>query len=142
MIRLRGHHLLCILTYQGTGYTKIFCRNFDRVLKRLSTAETIEIIAGPDDICLPRLRDGADRDVHCHLHHIDERDQRALDAVGPLLGMVLKPGSRIALTAATIHRLRRAFQNNTIRSACCDCSWQALCTDIANTNFEGAHLSG
>jgi len=38
-IRLRAHHLLCILTYVGKGYTPGFTVNYDRVARRMSDGE-------------------------------------------------------------------------------------------------------
>lgn len=52
-IRLRGHHLLCLLGYRGMGYSADFCVNMTAIYETLRTKpETeIEIITGPDDVC-------------------------------------------------------------------------------------------
>ena len=61
MIKLRPHHLLCILTYVGKGYSKPFTENFDAICERINQGErNVEIIKGPDDVCAPRLCDPED----------------------------------------------------------------------------------
>ena len=81
MIRLRPHHLLCMLTYAGRGYTPRFTSGMDDLIHRLGQGEEILLIEGPDDICLPWIdeaAEGADiREPHCHEARITGRDQRA-----------------------------------------------------------------
>ena len=74
-VRLRAHHLLCMLTYVGKGYTQSFTVNYDRVAERLNRGEEIEIVAGPDDICAPLLCGDA---AHCFRKSVSERDAKAL----------------------------------------------------------------
>jgi hypothetical protein len=52
-IRLRGHHLLCLLGYRGMGYSEAFCKNMTSIYEtlRLDPQTQVEIVAGPDDIC-------------------------------------------------------------------------------------------
>lgn len=56
MINMRGHHLLCVLTFEGAGYSQRFTRNLAAIVERLSAGEEILIVAGPDDICAPVVR--------------------------------------------------------------------------------------
>ncbi len=39
MVRLRAHHLLCLLTYVGKGYSEAFVRRADALAARLSAGE-------------------------------------------------------------------------------------------------------
>jgi hypothetical protein len=53
-IPLRAHHLLCLLGFQGIGYTAGFIKNFEKV-KRLIEQKpdiTIEVVDDCDVICL------------------------------------------------------------------------------------------
>ncbi len=43
-ITLRAHHLLCVLTYSGKGYSPAFVTNFDSVVRRLQAGEALEIL--------------------------------------------------------------------------------------------------
>ena len=48
-IRLRPHHLLCLLTYSGKGYSAAFTANYDVIAGQISQGEDILIVEGPDD---------------------------------------------------------------------------------------------
>jgi hypothetical protein len=54
-VRLRGHHLLCLLTFVGKGYTPAFTANYRRIVARLNEGAAVELVDGPDDICAPML---------------------------------------------------------------------------------------
>ena len=53
MIRLRHHHLMCMHTYSGTGYSGDFCRNMEQILRTLrrNPDTVIALSAACDDIC-------------------------------------------------------------------------------------------
>jgi hypothetical protein len=131
-IRLRAHHLLCMLTFVGEGYTPAFTENYIRIARRLSSGEDIELVDGPDDICAPLLSGAA---AHCHNESVVARDRAAAQAVGRLLGMAVWKGTRIYPDAALLKRLRRNFALGTIRKACDECEWSELCNDIAERGF-------
>ncbi|MDJ0930339.1 DUF1284 domain-containing protein [Breoghania sp.] len=50
-VELRGHHLLCLLTYVGNGYSATFSAAYDKVVERLNSGKEVEIVRGPDAIC-------------------------------------------------------------------------------------------
>lgn len=127
-VRLRGHHLLCMLTYIGKGYSPAFVDNYDTIARRLSGGEDIEIIDGPDDICQPLLCTG---DCHCFNENVVVRDRLALNAVSDLLETTIAAGSDFELDAARLALMRTAFAAGIIRKACRSCEWSDLCTRIA-----------
>lgn len=137
-LRLRAHHLLCLLTYVGKGYTPAFVAHYDKVVARLEAGEAVELVEGPDEICAPMLADGH----HCFNASIKERDAQAREAVALWLGRSLETGARLALDAATIARLRAGFAEGTIRAACLGCQWAPLCDDIAASGFRAVRLHG
>ncbi|OMF37283.1 hypothetical protein BK133_06690 [Paenibacillus sp. FSL H8-0548] len=63
-IRLRGHHLLCLLGYRGMGYSDDFCTNMTIIYETLRTSPhtEVEIVIGPDDVCKAYPPDKA---YHC-----------------------------------------------------------------------------
>ncbi|MBD2868191.1 DUF1284 domain-containing protein [Paenibacillus arenilitoris] len=73
-IRLRGHHLLCLLGFRGMGYSEEFCVNMTAIYERLRTEPDteVEIITGPDDICRAYP---PDKPPHCEgtVYGLDER---------------------------------------------------------------------
>jgi hypothetical protein len=141
-VRLRGHHLLCLLTYRGEGYSPAFVANLDRITARLAAGEEALLVDGPDDVCRPLVE--AQRDAaHCGLARVRERDRQALAALAGRLGRPLAPGERLVLDPATVAGLRAAFAAGTIRAACAGCEWDGVCTNIAGTGFAaGVRLSG
>lgn len=137
-IRLRPHHLLCMLTYVGKGYTDAFCTNFDAITARLGAGEDILVVAGPDDVCAPvETLEGH----HCHEAGIVERDAAAAASVAELLGIPAGEGALFALSAERLAMLRSAFQARTIRAACSDCEWSALCDGIADAGYPDIRLT-
>ncbi len=129
MIRLRPHHLLCLLTYAGKGYTPAFTANFDAIAERLNGGEAIAVVDGPDDICAPLLDDP---DAHCRRDSVTARDRLAAEA---LSGFLENAG-----TLPDIAALRSAFAAGTIRTACAGCEWSGLCSDIAASGFAGTRV--
>jgi hypothetical protein len=135
-IRLRAHHLLCMLTFAGEGYTPEFVANFDRIVARIGSGEAVELVDGPDDVCAPLAETG---DAHCDEPSVRRRDRDALRALAaadrPL------PATRpLILDRAAIAELRVQFAAGTIRAACSGCSWSPLCTGIAAAGYTATRL--
>lgn len=139
-IRLRPHHLLCMLTYVGKGYTPGFVANYDRLARRIAHGEPILVVAGPDDVCAPLLGPDGPPNIHCHDPSITERDRRAARAVRDLLRIAIAPGTHILPDAALIARLRRAFTAGTIRAACAACAWAPLCDRVAERGYPDTRI--
>lgn len=137
-VRLRAHHLLCMLTYVGKGYSPAFVENYEVIAARLSTGEEIELVAGPDDICGPLT---ADSEAHCHGASVIERDRAAADAVARLIGSPLPLGARITPTSALLTRLRKTFATGEIRTACSGCEWSDLCDSVAEGGYMGVRVA-
>jgi hypothetical protein len=131
IVRLRAHHLLCILTFAGKGYSPAFVANMAGLVARIGAGEPIEVVAGPDDICAPL--EGSD-DIHCHEPSVLMRDGEASRALA-------LPGMRpLVLDRAAIAALREQFAAGAIRGACAGCSWFGLCTEIASAGYPVASL--
>lgn len=138
IVSLRPHHLLCMLTYLGKGYTPDFVRTYDRVMARLNAGASVEIVSGPDDICQGWLLDDG---CHCHNDSVLNRDAAAARDIGRLLQTDIAPGQPLRLGPEHIATLRGAFAKGQIRTACRGCEWQAMCSAIATRGFKGCHLS-
>nr|WP_250809611.1 DUF1284 domain-containing protein [Neorhizobium tomejilense] len=134
-VRLRPHHLLCMLTFVGEGYSPAFVASYRRLAGRLSAGEPIEIVSGPDDICAPLL---SDEDAHCFGASVAGRDAAALADIARLLGRELKTGAVITSNQALFEKLRRAFSAGVTRDACTGCEWSSLCDRIAGEDYKGA----
>ena len=136
-ISLRPHHLLCMLTYVGKGYSPAFTANYDVIAGRLSAGEEIMIVTGPDDICQPLLESG---DAHCLTDSVEQRDRLAAEDLANLLARPIAAGQHFLLDAATLTRQRAAFAQGQLRTACSRCEWADLCTEIAGEDFAAARV--
>ncbi|KAA0968979.1 DUF1284 domain-containing protein [Aureimonas fodinaquatilis] len=136
-LRLRPHHLLCMLNYVGLGYNDAFVANYDQVIARVNAGEDIEIVAGPDDICAPLLKEG--REAHCLTQGVKIRDAAAARDIAALVGLPTEEGSLLIVTLDMAQQLRGSFATK-LRRACHGCEWSALCSTIAGRDFTGAHL--
>jgi hypothetical protein len=142
-IRLRGHHLLCVLTFMGKGYTPAFIENLGRVADSLTKGAAIVIVEGIDDVCAAMHNEkGAlcESGEHCLGARSKIRDRLALVALSEALDRPLPIGGTIHLSPADYHRLRRLFTEGKIRQACEGCKWNGLCTAIAERGFRGTRL--
>lgn len=138
-IRLRAHHLLCMLTYVGKGYTPAFTAGYDRIAERLSRGEEIVIVEGPDDVCAPLL---GEAEPHCFNESVLERDWQAARDVGDLLGRRIGVGERIAPDALLLARLRAGFAAGLTRTACTGCEWTDLCGAVVANGWSGVKVGG
>ncbi len=138
-IRLRPHHLLCILTYVGKGYSPAFTANYDAIAQRIADGEEILLVEGPDDICAPLMEED---EPHCLGDSVAQRDRDAAEAVSELLSLPVEGDDRIVLDARRIGHLRGAFEVGTIRKACTGCEWAPLCTGIAADGFGDTRIGG
>ena len=128
-VRLRAHHLLCILTFAGEGYSPAFTANLAAIVARIGAGEPVDVIEGPDDICAPLA---AGSDAHCAQTSVLERDREAQRQLGI--------SGRLVLDAAAIAALRIQFAAGTIRGACAGCEWFGLCSGIAAAGYTVAAL--
>jgi hypothetical protein len=136
-VRLRSHHLLCLLTFVGKGYSAAFIANYDAIAKRLGRGEDVLIVSGPDDICQPML---GEAESHCSGESAAGRDELAARDVGKLFARPIQAGARFSLDAATVGRLRTAFSTGVTREACQGCEWAGLCTTVAAGGYRDVRL--
>jgi uncharacterized protein len=51
LIRLRGHHLICLHFFSGEGFQTEFIENLREIIKNAEAGEEVCACSGPDDIC-------------------------------------------------------------------------------------------
>lgn len=126
-----------MLTYVGKGYNPAFTDNYDKVIARLVTGEDILIQEGPDEICHPLL---AAKEAHCFRDSVLERDAKAAQDIGQLLGRPLQAGDVIALQGVILDQFRKAFRSGLTRSGCTGCEWFDLCSAVSQMGYSGTRL--
>ena len=137
-IRLRPHHLLCMLTFAGRGHSAGFVARMTRVLRLAAQGRAVRVVAGPDDICSGN--GGKAAGGHCRTLRLRGRDARAVHDLRRVGLAPAHPGALLRINGARIARARRAFASGAIRSACAGCAWKALCDRLAEQRFAGCLL--
>jgi uncharacterized protein len=114
-IRLRGHHLLCLLGFRGMGYSEHFAENMRAVYERLRKEPevTIEIVRGVDDLCccFP-----SDQPNHCDQASVHSRDETVIHHLG------LRVGEKITW-AQILQTIRTNLKPTHITLWCQGCPW-------------------
>ncbi|WP_088830207.1 DUF1284 domain-containing protein [Paenibacillus tyrfis] len=115
-IRLRGHHLLCLLGYRGMGYSESFCDNMTAVYETLRKHPDtrIELVEGPDDICSAFPKE---QPPHCDGHSVYDRDARVLNKLGLYTGSAMTWADICAAVSATM-------RPHDIGLLCSSCPWE------------------
>jgi hypothetical protein len=120
-MQLRGHHLLCLLGFDGHGYSPKFIAKMHDLsaLYRSQADMLIEITADTDEVCAacPYV-DGPD----CGIHPITDRllrkmDQRILTHLG------LVPGKKYA-KHDILQRIAERMRPEDIHFLCSGCVWK------------------
>ena len=119
MIKLRGHHLLCLHGFRGFGYSPEFVSNMTSIRDKLlnSPELEVEVNTSPDDICsvCPHLAE--DR---CARKNGSEDRTSGKDAV-ILERLSLSAGDR--LPSGKLFTLAAERFGQGIDDLCSNCSW-------------------
>ena len=123
-IPLRAHHLLCLLGFQGIGYTADFIRNFHKV-KRLVEQNPdleIEVVEACDVVCIqcPNAQ-GLDcyKGGLSENRNVRDMDRRVMEKLG------IKPGDRFK-AREIFDLIREKIKPGDLQDICCGCEWQTL----------------
>ena len=79
VVKLRGHHLICLHFFHGEGYNTEYIENLSNVLK-IATYNEIEICDGMDDVCrkCPYMKDEKCSYKEHADEEIKEMDEKAM----------------------------------------------------------------
>ncbi|MBY0223183.1 DUF1284 domain-containing protein [Sporosarcina aquimarina] len=118
MIKLRGHHIFCLLGYRGMGYSEEYAENMTKIQITLRTQPDtlIQIIKGPDHLCA-KFPEG--QPYHCEDKGIYVRDSEILKRLGLTFSDVL-PWREVE------RRIRVEILPSDIATICETCSWRSL----------------
>jgi uncharacterized protein len=126
MIRLRPHHLLCVLGFQGKGYSDDFTANMAGIVDKLRAPDgdgvQIEVTVTADSICAPcphKAGEGCVKDAQ--IRALDQRHAQALGLVG---------GTRLSWGQAQA-RIVENVAPGSLAALCAGCQWlpYGLCED-------------
>ena len=133
-IRLRGHHLLCLLGYRGMGYSPEYVENMTAIHNRLRvTPQTpVMLVGGVDDLC---DKFPLSQEYHCEDDNVNERDHMILEYLGIQRGDML-PWRNIQSQLATV------FHPSDINVLCptCSCRKYGVCAEGIQAIRDGQGL--
>jgi hypothetical protein len=122
-LKIRSHHLLCILGFRGLGYSEEFVSNMRRVVGELRSDPTfpITLVVGCDAICVscPHNKEGkclrsANSEVDVPLQDLDLLKRLGLEA-----------GSQMP-AGETWEEVRERLAPGDLAEICGDCEWLGL----------------
>ncbi|MDE1900513.1 MAG: DUF1284 domain-containing protein [Alphaproteobacteria bacterium] len=144
-VRLRWHHVLCILNHGGDSHTPAHAAHIGRIIRKIEGGAAIKITAGADDICGGFAAGDAIRCNHamsCDRNRtLRMLDQWArADICAALQIPALQAGGDLVLKTGEIKQLRLAYAAGRARTACGACRWKDACAEMAGKNYQGARL--
>lgn len=118
-ISLRSHHFLCLLGFQGKGYSPKFVRNFQKVFDHTQKSEDIsfQVVQGADRICAPcpnRRSRGCTQEEK--IQQLDRNHSEALE---------LKEGEVLSWKDAK-KRIASRLTLQRFHQICSGCEWKKL----------------
>jgi hypothetical protein len=121
LLKLRGHHLVCLHLFRGEGYDPEFVENLMKILERAEAGEEIVVSEGADDVCkmCPYLKKGTclyDKDSDAGIR---EMDKTALKLLG------LRTKDRIAWL--NIRKKLPDIFSEWAHKYCMECDWRWAC---------------
>ena len=130
-MELRGHHLLCLLLFEGKGYDAAFTENMRRTRERFIEQGAL-ICDGADDICkcCPNLTEDG-----CALGDPSDMDESTKAALGTQTGAFIK--GRDAAAAAYL------LDGESFLGICGGCRWYraGVCSAVKlHERIEGLEL--
>jgi hypothetical protein len=123
-IPLRAHHLLCLLGFQGIGYTADFIRNFHKVKRMVEQNPDleIEVVDSCDVVCIQCPNS---HDLDCYKgglsdnRTVKEMDRRLIEKLEIKAGDHFKARELFAL-------VREKIKPEDLRDICRGCEWLSL----------------
>lgn len=116
-MRIRAHHLLCLSTFRGEGYSPDFVAHMWEVFHWARAGGEAVLVAEEDEICRPCPLKGTCRAIH--------RDRRLLRATGWSEGETVNLGDRIRELIPERARW--------VKITCRGCPWEATCSALTPT---------
>lgn len=123
VIKIRAHHLLCTILYQGKGYDEKFTSYMNQLVNEIAASDGIVLIVGPDEACAncPNLNE----DKICVLN---ENDSLSKDTT--LLRVLNLKDNEVYDRKELIAFLKESITEEIFNSVCATCRWhkEGLCS--------------
>jgi hypothetical protein len=125
-MKIRGHHLLCLLGFQGLGYNPEFIRRMEEVRTALEKGPIfpIKVVAEGDDICsvCSYYQAGKCRKGKFSAKRTEESDRKIIKALGLKKDQVIESSRVISLIREKLGTFSELVK------ICGKCDWREVCT--------------
>jgi hypothetical protein len=123
VIFLRPHHLLCLLNFQGKGYSEAFIQNVVQILNTLKNKHNEQLICvvnGCDDICksCPQKTQ-----IGC-------RDEKKISALDMAYTKILNVNERDVFSFCKMQQIIAKLHEHEFQRICKTCCWFDICLDL------------
>lgn len=145
-IRLRGHHLICLLSFVGKGYGRAFVENFVGVAKEISAGQNnIQIVDCADDICRAPNKEPCRQAEACQRRgdEILRADELALSLINQsaIVFPLLQPFTSLQFSHRIVQQLREAMASGKFLPLCSPCPWwEGVCKSVVENKFKDVIL--
>ena len=118
MKKLRPHHGLCTLFFEGKGYSEPFVRHMETVLREASTGARFCLTTEADEICAhcPNRRGN-----QCNSPKALDYDRQVLRRIG------LSEGDTVTLPDLQHLVEKRILRPGQLEAVCGGCHWAPIC---------------
>lgn len=124
---LHPHHCICILNYEGKGYSEEFNENMGRIVKSLASDTVIKLSCTPDCVCSAcknRVEvSGKDRIGCSFAEKVSRYDSALLKVIGFSEGDEVEWGELRKRVMTTVMNKKSSLAN-----ICGDCEWFGICS--------------
>jgi hypothetical protein len=121
MVKLRGHHLVCLHFYHGDGISEQYQANLKQKIKQVQQDDQVTVADGADDICLacPHLINSLCQGC--------AREEEAILTADRLARELLncKVGSQLGWN--DIKQRLKSAPPDWFKTFCRDCAWAGYC---------------
>jgi len=126
-MKLRAHHLICLLGFIGLGYSKDYVDNMTKIVDQLSPSTLIEVSSKPDAICAPCPFLG---EKGCQERGSESEEVVRNRDLAVMKRLNIVAGDRITWSEIE-ERIRSSISPEDLVDICQDCQWlpQGYCVE-------------
>ncbi len=124
LIKLRPHHLICNLCFEGHGYNANFVKNFSQIhniLIAYPNSNIIQIVYGLDDVC-----------QQCPKNIDSKCENEAITVeLDKSYGILLKlPTNAFTSLCEIKNNIKEFLTINDFQIICSKCAWKPICEKL------------
>ena len=118
MLKIRPHHLLCILGFKGLGYSNEFVENMKKIVNHYFKGTKIKIIFGVDDIC-EKCPHNISQNCILYKENVIHMDQK-------VIALLEIEYCKIYLSNELLKRVAKKISIENLKEICKNCPWISL----------------